>query len=106
MDTFFQCNLNIHWSIPDELENEIEKLYTEMPHYAGVHPEEEVCCWYNVDNKLILVSVETSGLQFYCEGLSEEEWTNWIELFKEKATEILGYPIGEPEDGFEFKLWL
>lgn len=106
MDTYYNCNLNIHYTMPDELFDKIGKLYEEMPYYVGIIEATGVPTWYNVDNKIIVVSVEPSGLQFYCEGLSEEEWTNWIELFKKRATEILGYSIGEPEDGFEFKYWL
>ena len=34
-----------------------------------------------------------------------EEWNEWLQLFKEKATVVLGYPIGEPEDGYGFKYW-
>ena len=32
-----------------------------------------------------------------------EEWDEWLQLFKNKATVVLGYPIGEPEDGYDFK---
>ncbi|MBQ7918673.1 MAG: hypothetical protein IJ324_01855 [Lachnospiraceae bacterium] len=45
--------------------------------------------------------MEPSGLQFYAR-LSPEEWDVWIGLFKHRATELLGYEIGEPEDGFDF----
>ena len=52
-------------------------------------------------NKTIEVSVEPSGLQFYGR-MSEKEWESWISLFKKRATEVLGYEIGEPEDGYDF----
>ena len=32
-----------------------------------------------------------------------EEWNVWIELFKAKASEVVGYEVGEPEDGYDFK---
>ena len=59
--------------------------------------------WYDQENegKLIEVSVEPSGLQFYAE-LPQEEWDIWFQLFKNMASELLGFPVGEPEDGFEF----
>ena len=34
-----------------------------------------------------------------------EEWNEWLQLFKDKATVVLGYSIGEPEDGYDFKYW-
>lgn len=37
--------------------------------------------------------------------MPSEEWNEWLQLFKDKATVVLGYPIGEPEDGFDFKYW-
>lgn len=43
-------------------------------------------------------------LKFYAE-LPEEEWDTWISLFKTKATSLLGYEIGEPEEGYDFKYY-
>lgn len=37
--------------------------------------------------------------------MPKEEWDAWFELFKSRASEQLGYTIGEPEDGFEFYFW-
>ena len=34
-----------------------------------------------------------------------EEWNEWLQLFKDKATVVLGYSIGETEDGYDFKYW-
>lgn len=59
--------------------------------------------WYGTDDRVIEASAEPSGLQLYAK-LSDEEWNRWFELFKQKATAALGYPVGEPEDGFEFPL--
>ena len=58
---------------------------------------------YGTDDRVIEASAEPSGLQLYAK-LSDEEWNRWFELFKQKATAALGYPVGEPEDGFEFPL--
>jgi len=59
--------------------------------------------WYGQksDKRIITASIESSGLQFYSE-LHQEEWDAWFELFKKKATVVLGFEIGEPEEGFEF----
>lgn len=60
--------------------------------------------WYGYDEKLIQVSIEPSGLQFYAE-FDEHEWNEWFSLFKKRASDILGYEVGEPEDGYEFYYW-
>lgn len=95
-------NLNIHYSAPEEVWDRLGKLYKEMPYWNGIVggcPH-----WYGKDGKLVEVSVEPSGLQFYAE-LPQEEWDAWFDLFKRKASEILGYTVGEPEEGFEFYFW-
>lgn len=35
--------------------------------------------------------------------MPQEEWNEWLQIFK--LTQALGYAIGEPEDGYEFKYW-
>lgn len=98
----FCINLNIHYSAPQEIWDKLEKLYAEMPQWKGFFngcPR-----WYGADGKRIEASVEPSGLQFYAE-MPQEEWMEWLHLFKDKATEALGYPIGEPEDGYKFKIY-
>lgn len=35
-------------------------------------------------------------------GFKEAEWEEWLTIFKNEASEILGYEIGEPKDGYEF----
>lgn len=37
--------------------------------------------------------------------MSEEEWKEWLHTLREKLTIALGYSIGEPEEGYEFKYW-
>ncbi|MFD1900247.1 hypothetical protein [Enterococcus termitis] len=94
-------NLNIHYSLPDEYWERLAKLYEEMPQWSGYL--NGVPTWFaNERNEQIIeVSVEPSGLQFYA-LLPDEEWAAWFNLFKEKATTVLGFEVGEPEDGIEF----
>ncbi|MFJ8515288.1 hypothetical protein [Lysinibacillus xylanilyticus] len=95
----YNINLNIHYSAPQEVWDKLERLYREMPNwnnFVNSCPQ-----WYGSDGKLIEVSIESSGLQFYAK-LPSEEWHEWITLFKNRATKLLGYEVGEPEDGFEF----
>ena len=98
----FNVSLNIHYSAPQEIWDKIERIYSEMPGWKGF--TNGCPHWYGEDNKLIEGSIEPSGLQLYAK-LPQEEWNEWIQLFKEKATEALGYSIGEPEDGYDFKYW-
>ena len=51
-----------------------------------------------------MASVEPGGIQIYG-TMSVDIWNEWFKELKRKLTEALGYPIGEPEDGFEFKYW-
>ncbi len=49
-------------------------------------------------------SVEPSGIQI--QGtMPEEVWNAWYCLLKKKLTEALGYEIGEPEEGYQFKYY-
>ncbi|WP_321002386.1 hypothetical protein [Eisenbergiella porci] len=98
----FCINLNIHYSAPKKIWDKLEKIYVEMPYWKGF--VDGCPQWYGEDEKVVEGSVEPSGLQLYAE-LSEEEWGEWLQLFKDKATAALGYPIGEPEDGYEFRYW-
>lgn len=96
----FCINLNIHYSISDESWNAINKIYQNMPHWVGY--VDNIPTWYGKEDKVIEVSVEPSGLQVAAD-LSEDEWVEWLSLFKKRLTEQLKYDIGEPEDGYEFK---
>lgn len=60
--------------------------------------------WESEEGYYIEVSMEPSGLQFFAK-MPEDKWRIWIAAFKEKATAALGYEIGEPEDGFEFRYY-
>ena len=95
-------NLNIHYSIPENLWNELVEMFAQLPHYRGF--SDGCPQWYGCDGKLIEASLETSGLQFYAE-LPQEEWDAWFAQFQRRAEEILRYPIGEPEDGYEFRIY-
>lgn len=95
----FNININIHYTASKEVWDKIGQLYQEMPCWSGFI--DNCPRWYGMDGNLIEASVEPSGLQFYAK-LPEKEWEDWMSLFKAKATALLGYEVGEPEDGFEF----
>ena len=98
----FNVSLNIHYSAPQEVWDKVEKCYAKMPYWKGFVngcPQ-----WHGEPDKLIEGSVEPSGLQLYAE-MPQEEWNEWLQLFKTRLTRTLGYSIGEPEAGYEFKYW-
>lgn len=98
-------NLNIHYSAPALVWDKISRLYTEMPGWIGFSGG--IPYWFGLEHekRTISASVEPSGLQFYAR-LPGDEWDSWFSLFKQKASVILGYEAGEPEDGFDFHLEL
>lgn len=92
-------NLNIGPNSPKEVWDKIPALYEKMPGWIGFH--REFPFWYGdlSDEKYISASLEPGGLQF-SSRMDEEEWELWLEKLKRTATEMLGFPVGEPEDGY------
>ena len=99
----FDINLNIPYDLPQERWEQLSLIYPQLPYWKGFLGG--VPHWYscddNTDGKLIWASVESSGLQIYAQ-LPQAEWEDWLAQFKEKASSLLGYEIGEPEDGYKF----
>ena len=93
-------NLNIHYSAPDEVWDKISDVYKSMPYWAGNENEVK---WIGEGIDL-WASVESSGIQI-AGMMPEEIWNEWYSSLKTKLTEALGYEIGEPEDGYDFKYW-
>ena len=93
-------NLNIHYTIPDDLWKKLSEVYASMPYWVE---EEKSPCW-RAENIDLMASVEPSGIQIFGE-MPEEIWEIWYSELKEKLTTALGYEIGEPEDGYDFKYW-
>lgn len=93
-------NLNIHYSAPVEVWDKIIDVYKSMPYWAGNDKEikwigEGIDLW---------TSVEPSGIQI-AGVMPQDIWNEWYSSLKSKLTEALGYEIGEPEDGYDFKYW-
>lgn len=93
-------NLNIHYSAPKEVWDKIEDIYRAMPYWSD---NEDYPHWIGSDIDL-WASVEPSGIQI-SGTMPEEIWNEWYDTLKNKLSEALGYGIGEPEEGFEFKYW-
>lgn len=91
-------NLNIHWSAPSDVWIKIGKVFSYMPYWCGYANEPK---WIG-DNINVWASAEPSGLQI-AGTMPEDIWNAWYAKIKEKLAEALGYEIGEPEDGYEFK---
>ena len=84
-------NLNIHYTAPKEVWEKINMTYASMPYWVGE----------DID---LRASVEPSGLQIFG-TMPDDIWEKWYSTLKKKLTELLGYEIGEPEDGYEFKFF-
>jgi hypothetical protein len=91
-------NLNIRYDLPAEVWAKIPEIYATMDGWIGF--KDGFPYWFSdeMDEKHITASVEPSGLQFI--GLmEEEEWENWKLKIKLKASEKLGFKVGEIELG-------
>lgn len=91
-------NLNIHYTAPKEAWEKIGIVYSSMPYWMGTKNgprwrEEDIDLW---------ASAEPSGIQI-AGKMPDDIWDKWYALLKERLTESLGYEIGEPEDGYDFK---
>ncbi|UJF33567.1 hypothetical protein [Paenibacillus hexagrammi] len=92
------CNLNIWYYLPDQEWSKLSKLYESMPGWIGY--KNGAAYWFGQEDDIfITASVEPSGLSFYAQ-LNNSDWNSWIERFKSEATKVLGFDVGEPEDGF------
>lgn len=91
-------NLNIHYTAPQEIWDKIDIVYKGMPYWKGY----ESCPHWVEDEIDLWASVEPSGIQIFG-TMPEEIWRDWIKTLKDRLTEVLGYEIGEPEDGCEFR---
>lgn len=93
------CNLNIWYYLPDEVWDKVANLYKVMPGWKGYI--DGIPHWFGLkdDDVFIQTSVEPSGLSFYAR-MNQSDWDSWIGRFKSEATKILGFEVGEPEDGF------
>ncbi|MDE7211901.1 MAG: hypothetical protein K2O03_10740 [Lachnospiraceae bacterium] len=91
-------NLNIHYTAPNWVWERIGEVYKTMPYWneSGDCPN-----WVGTDIALN-VSVEPGGIQIFG-TMPGEIWKVWYPELKEKLTAALGYEIGEPEDGLDFK---
>lgn len=98
--TSHNCNLNIWYYLPDEVWDKVPYLYESMPGWVGY--KNGIPYWFGHENDdvFIVASVEPSGLSFYAQ-MTNRDWNSWIEKFKLQATKVLGFDVGEPEDGFE-----
>ncbi|MFJ7665735.1 hypothetical protein ACIQXI_01425 [Lysinibacillus sp. NPDC097195] len=94
-----QCNLNIWYNLPSEVWDRMTNVYERMPGWIGY--TNGIPYWFGQeeDDVFIMASVEPSGLSFFAQ-MEMEDWHSWIERFKVEATKIVGFEVGEPEDGF------
>lgn len=94
-----KCNLNIWYYLPDEVWDKVTTIYESMPGWIGYKNGIPYWFGHEDDEVFIMASVEPSGLSFYAQ-MSNSEWSSWIEIFKLETTKLVGFEVGEPEDGF------
>ena len=92
--------LNIHYSAPDAVWEKIGRVYRSMPYWAG---DDQGARWRGAGVDL-WASVEPGGVQI-AGTMPEGIWESWYRELREKLTEALGYEIGEPADGYDFRYW-
>ncbi|MBC8111559.1 MAG: hypothetical protein H7Y04_10905 [Verrucomicrobia bacterium] len=97
----YSDNLNIWYFLPEEIDIKTRKLYEKMPGWMGFD-KNGIPYWFGFDGDEVSISpsVEPSGLLFFA-TMEKNQWCNWLTNFKELATKELGFPVGEPEEGFE-----
>lgn len=49
-------------------------------------------------------SVEPGGIQI-AGTMPQDIWDDWYNSLTQKLTALLGYEIGDPGDGYDFKYW-
>ena len=94
-----ECNLNIRSDLPKEVWEKVPLVYEKMQGWIG-YDEDGIPYWFsfNEDQKSISASVEPSGLQFSA-NMNNNDWLEWKTEFKRIATQILGFKVGEIENG-------
>lgn len=97
---YHDVNLNIHYSAPEEVWLKIDNVYRTMPYWT----ESNGCPRWVGEEIDLCASVEPGGVQISGE-MQENIWEEWYGTLKTKLTEALGYKIGEPENGYDFKYW-
>ena len=101
---FHQCNLNVRYDLPNTVWDKIPLVYEKMDGWIGFGKdgkgENGIPYWfnYNDNEKSISASVEPGGLLFVA-NMELQEWTAWKTEIKKIATEILGFKVGEIEEG-------
>lgn len=98
-----ECSLNIRYDLPQEAWDLLPSIYEKMNGWLGFGKdgkgEDGIPYWfgYNENEKSITASVELSELHFSA-YMELEEWTEWITVFKQIATDILGFRVCEFEE--------
>jgi len=91
-------NLNIHYTAPDWVWKKIDEVCKTMPYWNEAPGEPN----WKGEGIALSLSVEPGGVQIFG-SMQGKICGGWYSELKEKLTEALGYEIGEPEDGYDFK---
>lgn len=102
-EDYQEATLNIWYYLPKEIWAKVPQIYSKMPGWLDYAPEGELKgfpCWfsYNTNAKHVYSDVEPSGFKLIGR-MEDKEWKSWIEEFKQQATIILGFKVGDIEEG-------
>ncbi len=96
--------LNIWYDLPEEILEKVPLVYQSVNGWLGFGKygfgQDGIPYWFGFDNdiKTISASVEPGGLQVSGK-MRDVEWTIWLNEFKDIASRILGFKVGEIENG-------
>lgn len=98
-----EATLNIWYYLPNEIWAKVPEIYDKMPGWLGLAPDGELKgfpFWFSYDTNARYVSSSSELSGFKLIGrMKEEEWKKWIQEFKQQATAILGFKVGDIEEG-------
>lgn len=97
-------NLNIHYTIPEDLWKKVFEVFCSMPYWNGDKYNYNNGLMWTGDGIELYYSFEPGGIQITGK-MPYEIWRKWYPDLKRKLTDVLGYEIGEPEEGYDFKYW-
>lgn len=98
-----EATLNIWYHLPDKILNKVPDIFPCVPGWLGKKTEGDLKGYpfwfsFNINEKHVSHSFELSGFKLIGK-MNDQEWNQWITTFKVQATCILGFKVGDIEDG-------
>lgn len=98
-----EVTLNIWYHLPKKILHQVPQVYETMPGWLGYAPEGTLKgfpFWFSFDETKKHVTSYTEPSGFKLTGkMNDKEWEKWVQAFKDQATAILGFKVGDIELG-------